>query len=76
MNGLREFDSHHSTKICLTFKIITMLKLINKELNLWQYPDGKVSNSIRVIDEMVYDTEVGKWIHIDEYGDNIFPIPL
>ena len=53
-----------------------MLKLINKELNLWQYPDGKVGNSIRVIDEMVYDNEVGKWIHIDEYGGNIFPIQL
>ena len=53
-----------------------MLKLINRELNLWEYPDGKVGNSIKVIDEMVYDTEVGKWIHIDEYGNEQLPFVL
>ena len=54
---------------------MTML-LINKEKNIWETSDGKWTNSVKVIDDMVYDTEVDKWIHIDEYGDNILPIKL
>lgn len=50
--------------------------LINKEKNIWETSDGKWTNSVKVIDDMVYDTEVDKWIHIDEYGDNILPIKL
>lgn len=50
--------------------------LINKEKNIWETDDGKWTNDVKVIDEMVYDNEVGKWIHIDEYGGNIFPIRL
>ena len=50
--------------------------LINKEKNIWETSDGKWTNDVKVIDEMVYDNEVGKWIHIDEYGGNIFPIQL
>ena len=50
--------------------------LINKEKNIWETSDGKWTNSVKVIDDMVYDNEVGKWIHIDEYGGNIFPIQL
>ena len=50
--------------------------LINKEKNIWETHDGKWTNDVQVIDEMVYDNEVGKWIHIDEYGNNTFPIQL
>lgn len=50
--------------------------LINKEKNIWETRDGKWTNNVQVIDEMVYDNEVGKWTHIDEYGGNIFPIQL
>ena len=55
--------------------LITMI-LINKEKNIWETHDGKWTNDVQVIDDMVYDNEVGKWVHIDEYGDNIFPIQL
>ena len=50
--------------------------LINKEKNLWETSDGKWTNSVKVIDDMVYDTEVDKWIHIDEYGDGQLPFTL
>ena len=50
--------------------------LINKEKNIWETCDGKWTNNVKVIDEMVYDNEVGKWIHIDEYGKDIFPIQI
>jgi hypothetical protein len=50
--------------------------LINKEKNIWETYDGKWTNNVKVIDEMVYDNEVGKWIHIDEYGKDIFPIQI
>ena len=41
--------------------------LINKELNIWETIDGKWTNGVKVIDDMVYDNEVGKWININEY---------
>ena len=41
--------------------------LINKELNIWETIDGKWTNNVKVIDDMVYDNEVGKWININEY---------
>lgn len=50
--------------------------LINKQKNVWETSDGKWTNSVKVIDDMVYDTEVGKWIHIDEYGNEQLPFVL
>lgn len=50
--------------------------LINKQKNLWETSDGKWTNSVKVIDDMVYDNEVDKWIHIDEYGNDLLPIRL
>lgn len=50
--------------------------LINKQKNLWETSDGKWTNSVKVIDDMVYDNEVDKWIHIDEYGSDLLPIRL
>ena len=41
--------------------------LINKELNIWETIDGKWTNNVKVIDDMVYDNEVGKWININKY---------